>query len=215
MVRWSLIAGLPLAVAGCADLGQEQLREYNRDAMALYEKGSYDHARSMFEAALALKPDDANLLYNLGRCHANLGQTTRAEARYLDCLRIEPNHSECRRALAELLISTQRRDEAVRMSEEWLRSRPDLGPPYALDGWLWHQFGDLPRAQGRLQQALERDARDVHALNELAVVYEEMHRPDRAAALYERSLDYRSNQPDVKARLASLKRDGAGTPQPD
>jgi tetratricopeptide (TPR) repeat protein len=215
MLRVAIVAGVLLAVSACADTAQERLHEYNQDALVLYQQGSYDHARETFEAALALKPNDAYILYNLGRCHEKLGQVDRAEARYNESLRIAPDHPDCRHALAQLLVSHGRRDEAVRMAEAWLTARPDLAPAYALDGWLWHQFGDLPRAQGRLQQALERDSRNTHALNELALVYEDMHRPDRAAALYERSIDYKPDQPEVKARLASLRKDGAGTPRPD
>jgi protein O-GlcNAc transferase len=215
MVRMSILAALLLGVGACADTGQERLREYNKDGLVLFEKGSYDHARETFEAALALKPGDANLLYNLGRCHERLGQADRAEARYNQCLSVAPDNADCRHALAELLVAHGRRDDAVRMAETWLKARPDLAAAYALDGWLWHQFGDLPRAQGRLQQALEHDSRDTHALNELALVYEDMRRPDRAAALYARSLDYRPDQPEVKARLVSLRAAGAGTPRPD
>jgi tetratricopeptide (TPR) repeat protein len=140
---------------------------------------------------------------------------TNGSARYNECLTVAPDHPECRHAIIVLLVSEGRREEAVKLAECWLTARPDLATAYAVDGWLWHQFGDLPRAQGRLQQALEHDSRDTHALNELALVYEDMHRPDRAAALYERSLDYRPNQPDVKARLASLRAAGAGVPRPD
>jgi tetratricopeptide (TPR) repeat protein len=215
MVRKAILAVSLLGMAGCVDTGHEKLLQYNQDGRTLFEKGSYDHSREMFEAALAIKPGDANVVYNLGRCHERMGQTDRAEARYTECLRIAPDHAECRHALTELLITHGRRDEAVQMAESWLKSRPDLAAPYALDGWLWHQFGDLPRAQGRLQQALERDSRNTHALNELALVYEDMHRPDRALALYERSLDYKPEQPEVKARLMSLKSSGAGTPRPD
>jgi tetratricopeptide (TPR) repeat protein len=209
------LAGVLLMLSACAETGHERLHEINRDGLVLFDQGAFDHARESFEVALALRPDDANLLYNIGRCHAKLGQTDKAEARYSECLRVAPDHAACRHALAELLVSCGRRDEAVRMAEAWLSARPDLAAPYALDGWLWHQFGDLPRAQGRLQQALEHDSRDVQALNELAVVYEEMHRPDRAAALYERSLDYRANQAEVQARLTSLRAGGAGPPRPD
>jgi tetratricopeptide (TPR) repeat protein len=215
VVRVAVLAGLLLTVSACAETGQERLHEYNQDGLVLYEKGAYEHARESFEAALSLKPDDPNLLYNIGRCQEKLGQAAQAEGRYNDCLRIAPDSADCRHALAELMVAHGRRDEAVRMAETWLTARPDLGSAYALDGWLWHQFGDLPRAQGRLQQSLEHDSRDVHALNELALVYEDMHRPDRAAALYERSLDYRPNQPDVRARLASLRASGTGVPRPD
>lgn len=216
MVRVASIAALLLVVAACADTGQERLlREHKQDGVLLFERGSYGPARETFEAALALQPADPNLLFNLGRCHEMLRQTTLAEQRYRACLAVAPDHPECRHALTVLLVNQGRRQEAVGLVDDWLRARPDTSSPYAEDGWLWHQAGDLPRAQGRLQQALERDPRDNRALTELALVYEDMHRPDRAATLYERALTYRPGQSDVQARLTRLRAAGTESPRPD
>jgi Flp pilus assembly protein TadD len=101
------------------------------------------------------------------------------------------------------------------MVEDWLIHQPRLAAAYALDGWLWHQSGDLPRAQARLQQALELDPHDVTALTELALVYEDLHRPERAVVLYERVLALDARQPQVENRLHVLLAKGAGRPQPD
>src|SRR5579883_2628315 len=117
MLRWVLVAGLLLSVSACVETGQERLHEYNRDGLLLFERGSYDHARETFEAALALKPGDPNILYNLGRCQERLGRADRAEAYYTECLRVSPDHEECRHGLVMLLVSTGRREEAVRSTE--------------------------------------------------------------------------------------------------
>jgi tetratricopeptide (TPR) repeat protein len=101
------------------------------------------------------------------------------------------------------------------MAESWLASAPDRSGPYALDGWLWHQAGDLPRAQARLQQALEIEPRDSHALLELALVYEALRRPERALVLYERALEQNPNQSEVSQRLQRLQAQGVSRPRPD
>src|SRR6516162_3524242 len=112
MVRVAILAGLIVSLAGCAQTsGQQRLAEYNQDGLLLFEQGSFDHAREEFEAALALKPNEANLLYNLGRCHEKLGQADKAEARYNECLRASSDHAACRYALAKLLIARGRRDD--------------------------------------------------------------------------------------------------------
>jgi tetratricopeptide (TPR) repeat protein len=215
MLRAGSVAGLALAVAACAPAQPDLLREYNDDGVRLFERGAYADARESFETALTLRPGDPNLLYDVGQCYDRLGKAAPAEQRYTQCLAREPGHAECRHALAELLLRQGRRSEAVGMVEDWLRRQPELAAAYAEDGWLWHQFGDLPRAQARLQQALDRDPRDNRALLELAAVYEDLHRPDRAAVLYERALEYRPHQPEVEHRLAGLRAGGAGRPHPD
>src|SRR5262249_40406658 len=126
-----------------------------------------------------------------------------------------PNHAECRHALASLLMRVGRRDDAVRMVQDWLAREPKRAAAYAEDGWLWFQVGDLPRAQTRLQQALELDPHEPRALIELARVYEAMRRPDRAADLYERVLARDPKHVEVVKRLNMLRAQGAGPPLPD
>ena len=101
------------------------------------------------------------------------------------------------------------------MVDDWIVRDPKSARAYAEDGWLWHRVGDLPRAQARLQQALELDPHEQLALTELGKVYEEMHRPDRAVALYDRVLADHPDQPEVTRRVNALLMKGAGQPRPD
>jgi tetratricopeptide (TPR) repeat protein len=114
-----------------------------------------------------------------------------------------------------MLVRVGRKEDARRLVEDWLAREPRLAAAYAEDGWFWRQSGDLPRAQARLQQALELDSHEPRALIELALVYEALQRPDRAAALYERVLERQPQQAEVAKRLNQLHALGAGPPQPD
>jgi tetratricopeptide (TPR) repeat protein len=209
------IAGTALSLAGCAATNDERVHDYNEDGVYLYQRGDYVAARQSFDAALAVKPNDAGLLYNLGQCYDRMGDAAKAERYYNECLQRVPNHAACRHALADLLVRTKRQPEAARMVQEWLVREPRLATPYAEDGWLAHQAGDLPRAQGRLQQALALDPRDVRALTELGLVYEAMHRPDRALVLYERALEQEPSQPEITKRVNFLLTQGVKAPRPD
>src|SRR4051794_6236968 len=154
MRRVGLIAVLALAVTGCAPTGQERLREYNEDGIHLFQEGSYRYAGECFQAALALRPGDPDLVYNLAQCKDRLGQEAQAEQMYGQCLARAPNHPECRHALAVLLVRQGRRAEARRLIEDWLKREPNRAAPYAEDGWLRAQDGDLLNARGRLEQGL-------------------------------------------------------------
>jgi Flp pilus assembly protein TadD len=211
--RWLLIVGLVLS--GCTAPDQERVRDYNDDGVHLFRSADYQGARQSFSAALSLQPEDANLHYNVGQCYDRLGNTAQAEQAYANCLQRSPNHGPARHALAGLLVRQGRRDEAVRMVEDWLTREPKLADAYALDGWLWHQYGDLPRAQARLQQAVELDPANPRALTELGVVYEAIQRPDRALVLYQRALAQDANQPEVKKRVDFLLTSGATRPKPE
>jgi Flp pilus assembly protein TadD len=209
------LVALALYLSGCESASQERLRDYDQDGIYLFERGDYGAARESFQAALTLKPTDPGLLYNIGQCCDRLEDTAKAERYYGQCLLQAPNHVECRHALASMLVRVGRKDDAARLIEGWLAREPRLAAAYAEDGWLWHQTGDLPRAQARLQQALELDPHEPRAQIELALVYEAMQRPDRAAALYERVLERDPHQAEVAKRLKRLRAQGTGQPQPD
>jgi hypothetical protein len=66
-----------------------------------------------------------------------------------------------------------------------------------------------------LHQALDLEPRNVRALVELAVVYEKLNYPGRALVLYERSLEVEPEQPEVRKKVAELKKKGTRLPQPD
>jgi tetratricopeptide (TPR) repeat protein len=211
---WWIIV-LALGITGCMSEKQEKVQHYNDDGMYLFERGQYLPARDSFLAAQALTPEDPALYYNIGQCYDRTGDAAKAERYYNECLQRDLNHAECRHALGALMVREGRRDDAERMVQQWLAREPKRAAAYAEDGWLLFQSGDLPRAQARLQQALELDPHDARTLVELARVYEAMHRPDRAAALYERVLERNPKQVEVTKRLSALRGQGAGHPHPD
>jgi tetratricopeptide (TPR) repeat protein len=216
MKRVWCVAGLVLCLAGCIATEKDELaRTYNEDGVDLFQHGDFGHARESFQAALAIHPDDAALLYNLGECYDRLGNMAQAESSYNQCLTRAPNHAACRHSLAVLLVRAHRGDEATRMVQDWLAHQPKLAAAYAEDGWLWRQLGDLPRAQARLHQALDLDPHEPRALIELALVYEAMDRPARALVLYERVLSQDPHQAFVVKRINALQAQGAGRPHPE
>jgi tetratricopeptide (TPR) repeat protein len=206
---------LLLLAGGCTSPMEQRVREYNDDGLFLYRRGDYREARDTFQAALEMSPEDISLRFNLAQACEQLGDRGKAEKLYQECLTRDANHADSRFALCALLVQQGRREDASRMVEDWLAREPKRGDAYALDGWLWHQAGDLPRAQSRLQQAVQMDPGNVRALTELGLVYESYRRPDRALALYERSLERDPDQPGVIVRVNRLKSQGVSSPQPD
>lgn len=216
MVTRSLLVGV-LLLAGCMhmELERDQLTEINDDAISLYKKGSFNEARQMFLAALAKKPNDPNLLFNIGQCYDHLHQPQQAEKTYQDCLAVDPNHPECRHALAVLMWDQHRQTDCQKMIEAWLVKKPDLAAANVELGWYYRQIGDTERAMGWYQQAIRHDNNNSRALVELGQLYEELNYNERALSLYERALENNPNQNDVQIRLASLKNKGVGRPKPE
>jgi Flp pilus assembly protein TadD len=212
--RWCVILMLLNAV-GCATPGQEKVRDFTDDGIHLYNLRDYKDAKESFQAALAIRPADPDLLYDVGQCCDRLGEDAAAERAYNDCLQRSPNHAECRHALGALLVRENRWADATSLVHDWLKREPKLATPIAEDAWLWREYGDLPKARSRVEEALAIDPHDNRALLEKAQVYELMRRPDRAIFLYQQALQYQPNQPDVRERLTSLRRECGEHPKPD
>lgn len=215
MRRLCSLAVLACCLAGCVSPQDDRVREYNADGVYLFAQGAYPEAKETFQAALALKPDDPGLLYNLGECCQRQGALQQAERYYTDCLKHDGNHVPCRFAQVALLLQMGRRAEAERLVQDWLRAEPKNANAVALEGWFLHQAGDLPQAQARLQQALELDPHNQRALLELALLYEALQRPDRALVLYERITVDDPQQQAVSRRVQDMKAKGITKPQPD
>jgi tetratricopeptide (TPR) repeat protein len=215
MVRLGVMAGLALFVGACAPTQQDRLREYNEDGVRLFQRGRYSDARDSFQAAVALRPEDPDLIFNLGQCYDRLGQVEKAQKCYEGCIQRVPTHVEARHALTVLLWNNGQQQAATSRVEEWLAREPERAAAYAEQAYLYRRAGDLPRAQSRLQQALSLDMNDVRSLTEMALVYEALNRPDRALALYQRSLEINPRQPDVIQRVSLLKGQGVGPPRRD
>jgi tetratricopeptide (TPR) repeat protein len=213
------LAALATGLAGCASESSERAQRYNEDGIHLFQAGDYGNARESFQAAVVLQPGDPGTLYNLGQCNDQLGDLDKAEQLYKGCLERAPTNvavnRDCRHALIALLVRKGRSAEAAQMVQAWMAQEPNLSSPYAEDGWLWLQSGDLPQARLRFQQALERDPHDTRALVELARIYEAMQRPERALVLYERSLQVDPRQPAVSHRITELKAIGVSRPKPE
>jgi Tfp pilus assembly protein PilF len=204
-----------VAVGACAPTAQERVRDHTRDGVHLYQQGSYVAARECFQAALALRPDDPDLNYNLARCHHRMNQLKEAEQMYQKCLQQDPDHLEARHAWVVLLRNTGRQAEAAAMVHDWRVKRPQQAGPYVEEGWLLVQDGDLHTARARYQQALDREPRHPRALAELAGIYEKLGRPERALVLYERALAVQPDQPAITRLVKQLRERGVSSPHPD
>jgi Tfp pilus assembly protein PilF len=210
-----LVFGL---TAGCVtpQMQMEQRRaQLQADGIKAYRRGGYVEARQHFEAALQLRPNDAHLLYNLGKCAEKQGKLEEADDLFRRAIVEHPDHAAARHARTMLLTKTGKRDQAEREVQAWLADRPKSAAAYAEDGWLRLQEGDLDKARGRFQQALDLDPRNQRALNELARIYERLNHPGRAAALYRRSLGIEADQPEIRERLQALEQSGNTRASPD
>jgi hypothetical protein len=97
-----LLAGLGTARA---DNGRESARAHFRRAEKAFSLGKFQQALEQYEAAYDLQPLPG-LLFNMGQCHKNLGNSQRAIFFYERYLEVAQDES--RREMVESLIAEER-----------------------------------------------------------------------------------------------------------
>ncbi len=184
----------------------------NAQGVRLYQQGYYQQALQQFQQATASDPRDPDGYYNLAATYHRMGKTSgnkaelaQAENLYNQCLDRDPNHRDCYRGLAVLLADQQRTEEARRLLTGWSTRNPTLAAPKVELARLEDELGDKQAAKNYLVEALAIDPYDSRALAALGRIHEESGNTTQALADYERSLSRDRMQPEVTARVASLR----------
>jgi tetratricopeptide (TPR) repeat protein len=211
------LLGLIVAAAGggCNMVATGQ----NMQGARLYEKGQYYTAMEKFQGAMASDPSDANAYYNLARTLHQLGETNKdanmlkqAETLYNQCLDRNPNHAECYRALAVLLVQTERPDRAFALLKNWAIRSPQNADARVELARLYEEFGDAKTAELQLQQALQLDQTNKRAWTAMAYLRESNGDLPQALANYQRAYALNGYDPTIASRIAALNKSATGAP---
>jgi Tfp pilus assembly protein PilF len=196
-----------------ASLSGCQLLSYghNSEGVKMYQTAYYEGALLQFQKAVDADPKNADAYYNLASTYHQLGKLhhretdlAQAESNYHRCLDNDPNHEDCYRGLAVLLVDKGNPAQAKELLELWAQRAPGLPGPKIELARLSEEQGDKATAQARLIEAVGIDPHNARALAALGKVREESGDPAQALANYQRSLQINHNQPQVAARVAAL-----------
>jgi tetratricopeptide (TPR) repeat protein len=209
-------AGIFLLVAvaassGCRMLSQNQ----NCNGVAHFQHGQYQQAVAQFQQAVQTDPTNADSYYNLAAAyHLQAKQTNdratyeAAERLYNQCLDVNGNHPDCYRALAVLLVETNRQDKAEMLLKNWAIQSPNLSTPRVELARLSEELGNKQQAQAWLNDALAINSADPRALAAMGKLREQQGDTVAAYDNYRRAYAAAPNAA-VADRLANLSRTAA------
>ncbi|BET66402.1 hypothetical protein ASA1KI_13200 [Opitutales bacterium ASA1] len=167
---------------------------------ALVRLGRPADAIRHYERALELEPL-ADVLYNLGVVHLELGQARPAAARLQSFLRSHPEHPEATYRLGRALEQLSRSDEAVRLYAQVLQVDPRHLEAHRRAGLLRAREGRFEEAGSHFRAVLELEPDDVDAMANLANVHLVLGRAREAVALYEEVLRRRPDDAQTMQNL--------------
>ncbi len=212
-ILWEVVLAGTLApillLGGCGSVAS---RGINAEGVRLFQQSRYDEALQQFQKAIHLNPKDADGYYNLAATYHRLGllnqrpsDLKQAEHYYHMCLDQNPDHRECYRGLAVLLVEQGRGEEAFRLLKGWADRRPDLADPKIELARLYEEFGDRETAKDYLVSALGVEPSNARALAALGRLRELSGDTLQALADYQRSLEANRFQEGVQQRVAALR----------
>lgn len=204
----SFVAGAILSsAAGC----QSGATTQNAQGTTLYQQGQYSAAMQEFQKVIATDPQNADGYYNLAATTHRLGVQRKdaamlgqAEALYNQCLDHSPNHVECHRGLAVLLVDTGRPDRAFALMKNWAAQNPTSAEPRIELARLYEEANEPQTAQKYLENAVQVDANNPRAWLALGRLREREGDLVQAMQNYQRSLTINPSQPMVNERVAVL-----------
>lgn len=131
-----------------------QRQAYALDAELYARAGANDQAAEVYSRALALFPDDTDLLYGRALSYAEGGRTADAVRDLRRVLELKPGDVDAMNALGYTLAdSNQQLGEAENLLKQALAKKPD--EPALIDSWGWLQYrlGHLDQAAQYLAKA--------------------------------------------------------------
>ena len=196
------------AYAKLEDSFPDSWRTHQLRAEGFAFRQDLDDAVKEFQAALQLRPSDAELHEALGQLYLDNQADPDAQRELEAALAVDPSRAHALYLLGRLYEQHRENEKALPYLERALRLQPDLAEASELLGTAYVRLGQFANAIPRLEKAAPRDHYgNVHY--QLYLAYHKLGREELAKKALARSQGL---------RRSSLERDQAlvmGTPQPE
>ncbi len=163
---------------------------YNRGNSLLGQR-RYDEALVCYEAAVALRPDVAEVHNNLGAVLATLNQYDRACAHFRKALAAKPGFVNAHIALGKSLVAMNRAAEAIPHYEKAIALKPShMGARHDL-GMVLNALGRHDEAVIHFKRALKAAPDSAETHNNLGTALLALGRPSEALHHFRKSVSFR------------------------
>jgi Tfp pilus assembly protein PilF len=176
---------------------------HNNLGTFLLKKGRVDEAAIQFQAALQIKPNDADSHYNLGTALLQQGRVDDAIAQFQTALQLQPDDADAHYNLATAFRQEEKMDEAITHYRRALQIQPDnAGAHYNLALAL-RQEGKVDEAITHYEKALQIQPDNADAHNNLGNLLLQKGRIDEAIFHFQKALEINPGNAKVHNNLGN------------
>ncbi|HUP47087.1 MAG TPA: tetratricopeptide repeat protein [Thermoanaerobaculia bacterium] len=177
---------------------------------AMIQAGLHGDAIAYVSKALEAKPDEIDLLFELGSAHERGGNHAAAEEVFLRLLDEDPDHAPTLNYLGYMWADANRNlDRAAEMLVRAVAQEPRNGAYVDSLGWVYYRLGKLDLAEKHLTDAARLLPRDATVHQHLADVLAEQGKRERALEVYRLALTLEPEPQDeekIRSKVADLER---------
>ena len=170
-----------------------EARDLLQQALAAHQAGRLDDAARLYEAVLALAPEDHNALTNLGTVALQQGQLAEGVALIEASLKIRPEQSNAINNRGNALLTLQRLDEALAAFGRAVEIDPNNAEAHSNRAVALNGLGRPEEAVAAYERALALKPDFLDALNGLGIALEALGRSKAALTIYDRALAVEPN----------------------
>ncbi|MGA7808690.1 tetratricopeptide repeat protein [Bradyrhizobium sp.] len=175
-------------------IGREPKPVYLRSlGNTLLKQGRHDEALQVFDKAVQLRPDDADLWRNLGDVLVQLEHSTEAILSYQRALALDPHHWDAANKVALLLYQSDQFEEALVHFDLCERLQPNHFATLYMRAFTLYQLKRFEESLAENNRALTLDPANADACNNLGNVLRSLGRNDEALPWYDRAIELRPN----------------------
>jgi len=159
-------------------LNQEVLRKNSQDPQALLAngrmlmaEGKYQEATAALQSAVRSDANCAPCFYFLGGAQAADNHVDEARVSLARARQLAPQMSGATAVLARLDANGGAYDEALQLADSALKANPQMVSAWVTEARALIAKGDLAQAEGKLEEALDRDSANLPAVSTLLGLY--------------------------------------------
>jgi len=196
------LLALFLPLTGC-ESAPSKLRS---QGLNLYDQGNYSGAADKFEAALRYDESEPKANYYAGAADFKLGHYSEAAYHYKLAWQHDPSNGDMKEGLAESLIKTDKKDEAMDFLERdaALTNKPADRIRVAE---MYEKLGDLDNAELNYRKAAAMPPPNVDTQVKMGQFYERIGKKDLAAQAFKSAYKLDPTKPGLPEMLS---RNGVG-----
>jgi tetratricopeptide (TPR) repeat protein len=171
------------------------------NGLEYYRRGEYEKSIEEWKKALALDPNDAAAVSNLGAALNGAGRLEEAAAQFRRAFEIDPENARAHSNMGIALARAKKYGEAAKYFERAIELRPSDAETRSAYGGMLVEMGKLEEAALHLKMALGINPESTDALNNLGGALAKGGRFGEAVELFRKALEYEPNSLEVHYNL--------------